>query len=93
MCIPVCMFDDMNRYLYEWKCPNAYINFIQKKVRRYFEMRVIFMAKETPSSIEALQKLCDKRVMIVRAIIRDININLEKICKHYLISVCTEEQL
>lgn len=28
MCIPDCKLDDMNRYLYELKCPNAHINFI-----------------------------------------------------------------
>lgn len=51
------------------------------------------MAKETTSSIDALQKLCNKKVMVVRAIIRDIDINLKKICNHYSIPVCTEEQL
>lgn len=56
-------------------------------------IRIIFMAKETKSSTAALQYLVNKKIEIVRAIIRDEDDGLRIICESNHIMMCNEEEL
>lgn len=53
-------------------------------------MNVIFMAKETPSSIKALQYLIQKDIIVRCAVIREGDTDLHKICIKHNIPICDE---
>lgn len=51
------------------------------------------MAKETPSSIQALRYIVSTTAIIERAIIRDTDSQLKELCEKYHIEICDEDQL
>lgn len=58
-------------------------------------LKVIFMAKETPSSLSALEYLClhQKEVNVLGAVLRSKDLELQKICRENEIDILTERQL
>lgn len=58
-------------------------------------INVIFMAKETYSSIYALNYLCElkEKVTVLAAVIRQEDINLKKICNDNSIKILKEEEI
>lgn len=60
-------------------------------------MKVIYMAKETPSSIRALKYLClnekKNKIKVLGAVLRFEDLDLQKICKENDIDIFSEEQL
>lgn len=58
-------------------------------------IKVLFMAKETLSSVLALKFLCERhnKVEIVAAVIRDNDLILQKMCRENSISILTENEI
>lgn len=56
-------------------------------------IKVIFMAKETYSSLKSLNYLLEKGICIEYAVLRKNDINLRKICIENEIQICTEMEL
>ena len=44
------------------------------------KIKVIFMAKQTPSSIKALEYIVNTTAIVERAVIRDTDFQLKEIC-------------
>lgn len=56
-------------------------------------MNVIFMAKETPSSMKALQYLLQKNITVRCAVLRECDVELNKFCRKHNIYICDENTL
>lgn len=58
-------------------------------------LKIVFMAKETYSSTVALKYMCNKRkeIEILAAVLRDGDLELNKICKTYGIPIISEQQI
>lgn len=57
------------------------------------KIKVIFMAKQTPSSIKALEYIVNTTAIVERAVIRDTDFQLKEICEKHQIQVCSEDHL
>lgn len=58
-------------------------------------LKIVFMAKETYSSIVALKYMCNKKreIEILAAVLRSGDLELNKICKAYNIPIISEQQI
>lgn len=57
------------------------------------KIKVLFLAKQTPSSVQALEYILSTTAIVERAVIRERDYRLKEICERHQIQVCNEEQL